>query len=74
MQCLILLRVFGILILAVSNIHARNSISLILKNLPLLIQDLKNINYREEIMRASMFAGLAFSNTKTAISHSISYQ
>ena len=24
-------------------------------------------------MRASMFAGLAFSNTKTAISHSISY-
>ncbi len=57
----------------VSNIHARNSISLILKNLPLLIQDLKNINLREEIMRASMFAGLAFSNTKTAISHSISY-
>ena len=57
----------------VSNIHARNSINIILKNLPLLIKDLKNIKLREEIMRASMFAGLAFSNTKTAISHSISY-
>ena len=57
----------------VSNIHARNSIGIILKNLPLLINDLKNLRLREEIMRASMFAGLAFSNTKTAISHSISY-
>ena len=57
----------------VSNIHAKNSINIILKNLPLLLKDLENIKLREEIMRASMFAGLAFSNTKTAISHSISY-
>ena len=57
----------------VSNIHARNSINIILKNLPLLVKDLKNIKLREEIMKASMSAGLAFSNTKTAISHSISY-
>ena len=57
----------------VSNIHAKNSINLIFKNLTLLVKDLNNIKLREEIMRASMFAGLAFSNTKTAISHSISY-
>ena len=57
----------------VSNIHAINSINLILKNLPKLINNLSDIHLREEIMRASMFAGLAFSNTKTAISHSISY-
>ena len=57
----------------VSNTHARNSINLIMKNLPLLLKDLKNIKLREEIMKASMYAGLAFSNTKTAISHSISY-
>ena len=57
----------------VSNIHARNSINIILKNLPLLVKDLENIKLREEIMKASMSAGLAFSNTKTAISHSISY-
>jgi len=57
----------------VSNINARKSINLILKNLPILVKDLKNIELREKIMKASMFAGLAFSNTKTAISHSISY-
>jgi len=57
----------------VSNIHAIKSIKIIMSNLPKLINDLGNIHLREEIMKGSMYAGLAFSNTKTAISHSISY-
>ena len=57
----------------VSNIHAINAIKIIMSNLPDLINDLENIQLREQIMKASMYAGLAFSNTKTAISHSISY-
>ena len=32
-----------------------------------------NIKYREMLTMGSMYAGLAFSNTKTAISHNISY-
>ena len=43
-----------------------------MKNLPLLLKDLKNIKLREEIMKASMYAGLAFQIPR-AISHSISY-
>ncbi|MDP8032882.1 iron-containing alcohol dehydrogenase [Pasteurella atlantica] len=34
---------------------------------------LDNIKYRTMIMRACMYAGLAFSNTQTAIAHAMSY-
>lgn len=57
----------------VSNIHAINCIKIVMDKLPKLIKDLSNLELREEIMKASMFAGMAFSNTKTAISHAISY-
>jgi phosphonate metabolism-associated iron-containing alcohol dehydrogenase len=57
----------------ISNIHAISAIKIIMSSLPNLLEDLENVKLREEIMKASMYAGLAFSNTKTAISHSISY-
>ncbi|HJP17171.1 MAG: alcohol dehydrogenase [Gammaproteobacteria bacterium] len=41
--------------------------------LPKLINDLGNIEYRERMMFAALNAGLAFSNTQTAIAHAISY-
>lgn len=57
----------------VSNVHAINAIKIIMDKLPKLLKDLSNLDLRKDIMKASMYAGLAFSNTKTAISHSISY-
>ena len=41
--------------------------------LPSLLLDLENIELRGKIQMASMFAGLAISQTRTAIAHSISY-
>jgi alcohol dehydrogenase class IV len=37
------------------------------------VKDLGSIELRSRMAMAALFAGLAFSNTKTAISHSISY-
>ena len=45
----------------------------ILKYLPLLIQDLSSIHLRTKLAEASLLAGLAFSNTKTALAHNLSY-
>jgi phosphonate metabolism-associated iron-containing alcohol dehydrogenase len=45
----------------------------IIAHLPGVLKDPKNIQHRTEIARASLLAGLAFSNTKTALAHSISY-
>jgi phosphonate metabolism-associated iron-containing alcohol dehydrogenase len=45
----------------------------ILDVLPKLVKDLGNIELRGRMAMASLFAGLAFSNTKTAIAHSLSY-
>lgn len=45
----------------------------ILEALPQLVDDLSNIELRSRIARAALYAGLAFSNTKTAIAHSLSY-
>ena len=39
----------------------------------LSVKDLGNLELRSRMARAAMFAGLAFSNTKTAIAHSLSY-
>jgi alcohol dehydrogenase class IV len=41
--------------------------------LPALMKDLKNQELRTRMSLAAMKAGLAFSNTKTALAHSISY-
>jgi phosphonate metabolism-associated iron-containing alcohol dehydrogenase len=45
----------------------------IVEVLPVLVDDLANGTLRARMAQAALFAGLAFSNTKTAIAHSISY-
>lgn len=57
----------------VSMAHAVAAARGILATLPLLSNDLRNIELREKMARASTSAGFAFSNTKTAIAHSLSY-
>lgn len=57
----------------VSDAFALEAISLVHNYLPALRDDLTNLNVRALLLRASLFAGLAFSNTKTALAHSISY-
>lgn len=44
-----------------------------LATLPRLMQSLDNIELRSDMAEASLQAGLAFSNTKTAIAHNLSY-
>ena len=41
--------------------------------LPRVADDLGNLGLRTRMAKAALFAGLAFSNTKTAIAHSMSY-
>ena len=56
-----------------TRVLARDSIRIIAKYLPLVLDDLNNTEYRHQMMMGSFFAGLAFSNTRTTASHSISY-
>jgi len=53
--------------------YAVKSAKLIMQNLVLLSNNLDNLKYRDAIMKACMYAGLAFSNTQTAIAHAMSY-
>ena len=53
--------------------YAVKSAKLIVNNLVKLSNDLDNIDLRDNMMMACMYAGLAFSNTQTAIAHAISY-
>ena len=57
----------------ISDIFALKAIELIQKHLPSLRKDPRNMNLRTYLLRASLFAGLAFSTTQTALAHSISY-
>lgn len=57
----------------ISDMFALKAIELIRKHLPSLRKDPGNMNLRTSLLHASFFAGLAFSNTKTALAHSISY-
>ena len=56
-----------------TRVLARDSIRIIRKYLPLALSDLDNLEYRQEMLMGSFFAGLAFSNTRTTACHSISY-
>ena len=56
-----------------TRVLARDSIRIVSKYLPLVLNDLKNPEYRREMLMGSFFAGLAFSNTRTTACHSISY-
>ena len=44
-----------------------------LEALPALADNLRDTDLRSRLARASLFAGLAFSNTKTSLAHSLSY-
>jgi phosphonate metabolism-associated iron-containing alcohol dehydrogenase len=57
----------------VSMAHAVTAARGVLATLPLLAEDLRNAELRERMARAATLAGFAFSNTKTAIAHSLSY-
>ncbi len=57
----------------VSANHAVFAATEMITALPKLIDNLQDIELRSKVARASLFAGLAFSNTKTALAHSVSY-
>ncbi len=57
----------------VSLLYAIKSAELSLNALPRLSQLAEDSNLRQELMTASVFAGVAISQTRTAICHSISY-
>lgn len=57
----------------VSQQYALLAIQHIRQHLEALTQDLHNMDLRLTIAKASLFAGLAFSNTKTTVCHSVSY-
>ena len=57
----------------ISSHHAIEGAKLVLENLPKLADDLNNLELRTNLALGCVHAGLAFSNTKTAISHNISY-
>ena len=53
--------------------YAIKAATLIINNLVNLANNLGNLERRDDIMRACMYAGLSFSNTQTAMAHAISY-
>lgn len=57
----------------VSANHAVFAATEVLDALPKLLERLDDVELRGRVARASLFAGLAFSNTKTALAHSLSY-
>lgn len=57
----------------ISTNHAVFAAIELLDALPKLLERLDDIRLRERVAQASLFAGLAFSNTKTALAHSLSY-
>jgi phosphonate metabolism-associated iron-containing alcohol dehydrogenase len=59
---------------AISDSHAVAAATSVLDVLPLLVQDPRNLELRTRMSLAALQAGLAFSNTKTALAHSISYE
>jgi phosphonate metabolism-associated iron-containing alcohol dehydrogenase len=58
----------------VSDTFAISAVSDILDVLPRLMRDLGNLDLRGRMALAALKAGMAFSNTKTALAHSISYE
>jgi len=52
---------------------AKSAIEIIVEYLPDVLDDLDNLHYREKMCLGSLFAGLAFANTRTTACHSISY-
>lgn len=57
----------------VSSIYAIHALTLAHEALPLILKDGQNIEQRTKMQQASLMAGMAISQTRTAIAHSISY-
>lgn len=57
----------------ISTTYAIKAIEIILSDLAPLSENLHSMPLRSSIMLASIYAGLAFSNTQTALAHAISY-
>ena len=57
----------------VSTTFAITAAKTILATLPVLVRDSHNLSLRARMLDAALMAGLAFSNTQTAIAHNISY-
>lgn len=57
----------------ISDHHATRAIELIGENLPQVTTQLDNPDLREALMAGCMHSALAFSNTRTALAHAISY-
>jgi alcohol dehydrogenase len=57
----------------VSARHAIAAAGIVLEVLPRLVERLDDLDLRSRQAEASLLAGLAFSNTKTALAHNISY-
>lgn len=58
---------------AISDIYANKACQMVFNTLPNLLNDLSNIELRQEMLMASYYAGIAFSNTQTSIAHAMSY-
>lgn len=57
----------------ISRHYALKGIELILETLPSLLENLQNLELRKKITLSNIYAGLAFSNTQTALAHALSY-
>lgn len=57
----------------VSESYATQALELALEAFPIVLKDSLNLLAREKMQQASLLAGLAISQTRTAIAHSISY-
>lgn len=56
-----------------SELYALRALQILNLSLPVVMTELHNIESRANMLQASLLAGLAISQTKTAIAHSISY-
>jgi len=57
----------------VSEAFSFQALELATESLPVIMEDPGNIEFRAKMQQASLLAGLAISQTRTAIAHSISY-
>lgn len=56
-----------------TDLHALDAASIIVNNLPKCLKDPDNMTYRSELMRASLQAGIAFSNASLGAVHAIAH-
>mgnify|MGYP001158936286 FL=1 len=57
----------------ISSNYAVRASRIIIETLPSLMNNPENARLRQMMLQAAVFSGLAFSNTKTALAHNISY-